>query len=305
MAGSDAPAAGVSKILKTAWGTLAVAVSVLLLKFGAYAATGSVALYSDALESTINVVGAVAALIALRISTRPADDNHPYGHQKAEYLSAVVEGGLVLATSFVIAHAAWLAFNDPRPPETPLLGMLLNGAGGAANLAWALFLLKMGGRWQSPALIAGGKHVLTDVWTTGAVLVGFALVWFTGRLWLDPLVAGLVALNILWSGYGMVRESVGGLMDEVADPAQIVELRRIIAASAHGALEAHDVRARTVGNARFVDFHLIVPRQMTVEDAHEICDRIEAALRSDAGATSINIHIEPEGKAKHKGVLVI
>ena len=301
----NAPAANVSKVLKTAWGTLAVAVSVLGLKFGAYAVTGSVALYSDALESTINVVGALAALIALRVSTRPADENHPYGHQKAEYLSAVVEGGLVLATSFVIAHAAWSAFNDPRAPETPLLGMLLNGAGGVANLAWALFLLKMGRRWQSPALLAGGKHVLTDVWTTGGVLVGFGLVWFTGRLWLDPLVAGLVALNILWSGYGMVRESVGGLMDEVADPAQIIELRRIIAANAEGALEAHDVRARTVGSAMFVDFHLIVPRRMTVEDAHVICDRIEAALQNEVGATSISIHIEPEGKAKHSGVLVI
>lgn len=157
--------------------------------------------------------------------------------------------------------------------------MLLNGSGGLVNLGWAIFLLKMGARWRSPALVAGGKHVLTDVWTTGAVLVGFALVWFTGRLWLDPLVAGLVALNILWSGYGMVRESIGGLTDEVADPAQVAELRRIIAANAEGAIEAHDVRTRTVGSATFVDFHLVVPRRMAVEDAHAICDRIEAALK--------------------------
>jgi cation diffusion facilitator family transporter len=295
----------VSKLVKTAWGTLAVAVAVLGLKFGAYGVTGSVALYSDALESTINVVGAIAALIALWVSEQPADANHPYGHQKAEYLSAVVEGGLVLATAFVIAHAAWQAWQAPHPPETPLFGVMLNGSGGLINLVWALFLLRMGRRWRSPALVAGGTHVLTDVWTTGAVLVGFALVWLTGRLWLDPLVAGLVALNILWSGYGMVRKSVGGLMDEVTDPERVAELRRVIAASAEGAIEAHDVRTRTVGSATFVDFHLVVPRRMAVEDAHAICDRIEAALREQVGATSISIHVEPEGKAKHHGVVVL
>ncbi len=294
-----------SKLIKTAWGTLAVAVAVLGLKFGAYGATGSVALYSDALESTINVMGAIAALIALRVSEQPADANHPYGHQKAEYLSAVVEGGLVLATAFVIAHAAWQAWQAPHSPETPLFGMMLNASGGLINLVWALFLLRMGRRWQSPALVAGGTHVLTDVWTTGAVLVGFGLVWLTGRLWLDPLVAGLVALNILWSGYGMVRGSVGGLMDEVADPERVAELRRVIATSAEGAIEAHDVRTRTVGSATFVDFHLVVPRRMAVEDAHAICDRIEGALREQAGATSISIHVEPEGKAKHHGVVVL
>ncbi len=294
-----------SRVVNTAWGTLAVALAVLGLKFGAYGATGSVALYSDALESTINVVGSIAALVALRVSQQPADANHPYGHQKAEYLSAVVEGGLVLATAFVIAHAAWQATQNPHTPYAPLLGMLLNGVGGAVNLGWALFLLRVGKRWRSPALVAGGTHVLTDVWTTGAVLIGFALVWLTGRLWLDPLVAGLVAANILWSGYDMVRESVGALMDEVADPERVADLRRVIAASAEGAIEAHDVRTRTVGSATFVDFHLVVPRRMAVEDAHAICDRIEGALKDQVGATSISIHVEPEGKAKHRGVVVL
>jgi len=217
----------------------------------------------------------------------------------------VVEGGLVLATAFVIAHAAWQAWQDPHQPNTPTLGMLMNGGGGLVNLGWALFLLRMGRRWRSPALVAGGTHVLTDVWTTGAVLVGFGMVWFTGRLWLDPLVAGLVALNILSSVYGMVRESVGGLMDEVTDPERVAELRHVIAASAEGAIEAHDVRTRMVGSATFVDFHLVVPRRMAVEDAHAICDRIEAALPQQAGATSISIHVKPEGKAKHHGVVVL
>jgi len=295
----------VSNLLRTAWGTLAVAVAVLGLKFAAYAATNSVALYSDALESTINVVGALGALVALWVSARPADANHPYGHQKAEYLSAVVEGGLVLATAFVIAREAWQGWQHPHPPDTPLLGILLNGTGGAINLAWALFLLRVGRRWRSPALVAGGRHVMTDVWTTGAVLVGFALVPITGWLWLDPLVAGLVALNILWAGYGMVRESVGGLMDEVADPDSVTALRRVIAASAEGAIEAHDIRTRTMGSGLFVEFHLIVPDRMAVEDAHAICDHIEQALREQAGVTSISIHVEPDSMAKHRGVVVL
>ncbi len=146
---------------------------------------------------------------------------------------------------------------------------------------------------------------MTDVWTTGAVLVGFALVPITGWLWLDPLVAGLVALNILWAGYGMVRESVGGLMDEVADPDSVKAVRRVIAASAEGAIEVHDIRTRTVGSGLFVEFHLVVPGRMPVEDAHVICDCIEDALRKQAGATSFSIHVEPDSKAKHRGVVVL
>jgi len=244
-------------------------------------------------------------LVALWVSAQPADANQPCGHQKAEYLSAVVEGGLVLATAFVIAREAWQGWQNPHAPDTPLLGILLNGAGGAVNLARALFLLRVGRRWRSPALVASGRHVMSDVWTTGAVLVGFALVPITGWLWLDPLVAGLVALNILWAGYGMVRESVGGLMDEMADPESITALRRVIATSAEGAIEVHDIRSRRVGNSMFVEFHLVVPGRKAVADAHAICHRIESALREQAGATSFSIQVEPDSKARHRGVVVL
>ena len=165
----------------------------------------------------------------------------------------------------------------------PFLGIALNGGAGLINLAWALVLIRSGRAWKSPALVAGGKHVMTDVWTTGAVLVGFALVPITGWLRLAPLVAALVALNILWADYGMVRESVGGLMDEVSDPDAVAELRRTISEHAAGAIEAHDVRTRTAGNVTFVEFHLVVPGRMVVEDAHVICDRIEHALRERIG----------------------
>lgn len=288
-----------------AWGSLAVSVVVLAMKFAAYWFTGSVALYSDALETIINVVAAGGALVAIWFSEQPPDANHPYGHYKAEYLSAIVEGALVLATAFLIAHEAWMGFEHPHAPDAPILGLLLNGAAGVVNLFWALLLVRKGKRWKSPALVAGGRHVMTDVWTTVGVLIGFALVPLTGRLWIDPLVAGLVALNILWTGYGVIRESVGGLMDEVADPEVVADLRRIIGEQAEGALEAHDVRTRTAGVMTFIEFHLVVPGHMAVQDAHAICDRIEHALHDRVGAAVINIHVEPEHKAKHRGVLVV
>ncbi len=294
-----------SRAIRLAWGSLGVSAVVLALKAAAYWLTGSVALYSDALETVINVVAALGALVALWFSERPADANHPYGHHKAEYLSAVVEGALVLATAFAIGREAWLGWAHPHAPDTPYLGIALNGGAGAINLVWALVLISRGQRWKSPALIAGGRHIMTDVWTTGAVLAGFALVPLTGWLRLDPAVAALVAANILWAGFGMLRSSVGGLMDEVADPEAVGTLRRIISANADGAIEAHDVRTRTAGSVTFVEFHLVVPGRMAVEDSHAICDRIEAALRAELGDAVINIHVEPERQAKQVGVPVL
>jgi cation diffusion facilitator family transporter len=294
-----------SPILKAAWGSLAVSIVVLAMKAGAYRLTGSVALLSDALETVINVAAAAAAIFALRLSALPADDNHHYGHSKAEYLSALLEGALVLLTAILIAREAWEGWQDPHAPDAPLLGIGLNAAAGVINLGWALVLLRQGRLWKSPALVAGGKHIMTDVWTTGAVLIGFALVPLTGYLRLDPLIAGIVALNVLWTGYRMLRDSMGALMDEVSDPGAVAELRRIISANAEGAIEAHDVRTRVAGSTSFVEFHLVVPGQMTVEESHAICDRIEEALRAHLGNAVINIHVEPEAKAKRHGVPVL
>jgi len=294
-----------SRSLKVAWGSLGISIVVLGMKAAAYRLTGSVALYSDALETVINVVAAIGALVALWFTEQPADANHPYGHNKAEYFSAVVEEALVLVTALAIGREAWLGWQHPRAPETPLLGIALNGGAGLINLVWALVLIRNGRAWKSPALVAGGKHVMTDVWTTGAVLVGFALVPLTGWLRLDPLVAALVALNILWAVHGMLRESMGGLMDEVSDLDAVAELRRTISEHAAGAIEAHDVRTRTAGRVTFVEFHLVVPGPMAVDDAHVMCDRIEHALRERAGQAVINIHVEPERKAKHSGVPVL
>ncbi|MCQ8278011.1 cation diffusion facilitator family transporter [Acetobacteraceae bacterium KSS8] len=294
-----------SRAIKIGWCSLLVSVVVLGMKAGAYLLTGSVALYSDALETVINVVAAAGALTALWFSELPPDDNHPYGHHKAEYLSAVVEGALVLATSAAILHGAWDGWNHPHRPTAPFLGIGLNAAAGVINLLWALVLLRCGRRWKSPALTAGGKHLMTDVWTTGGVLMAFALVPLTGELRIDATVAALVALHILWVGYRMLRESVGGLMDEVQDPDSLNRLRRAISENADGAIEAHDLRSRTAGSVTFVEFHLVVPGQMTVEASHAICDRLEAALREEVGEAVISIHVEPEPKAKLVGVPVL
>lgn len=291
--------------MKVAWGSLVVAVLALGLKLGAWWVTGSVALYSDALETIINVVAACTALVALRISARPADAEHPYGHQKAEYFSAVLEGMMVLGAAVAILHEVYGAWQNPQPLEAPLLGMAVNGLATLLNGAWATFLMRSGRAWRSPAILASGRHVLTDVWTSGGVLVGFALVPLTGWLWLDPALAGLVALNIVWTGFAMVRDSVGALMDKAVDPEALDGIRGIISKNADGALEAHDLRTRASGAVTFIEFHLVVPARMAVEDAHAICDRLERLLRAEVGETVVTIHVEPEGKAKHRGVLVL
>ncbi len=285
--------------------TFVVAVVVLGMKVGAWLLTGSVALYSDALESTINVAAAVAALIALRVSGRPADANHPYGHDKAEYLSAVIESALVLTTSILIFREVWLGWERPHLPTLPLAGLALNAAAGFINLIWARLLVQVGRRWRSPALTAGGRHVMTDVWTSTGVLIGFWLVAFTGYARLDPIVAALVGLNILRVGFLMLRQSVAGLMDEAMEPEALASIRRTIADNAGGAIEAHDLRTRQAGRLSFVEFHLVVPGDMTVDRSHEICDRLEGAIRAEAGDAMITIHVEPAGKAKHKGVVVL
>jgi cation diffusion facilitator family transporter len=295
----------VSPLLKLGWGSVAVSVAVLLLKYAAYAVTGSVALYSDAIECIINVVAAAAAVLALSVSARPADANHPYGHNKAEYLSAVLEGALVLLTAFAIAHQAWLGWQHPHAPSAPVQGIAINAAAGVMNCIWALVLIRVGRRRRSPALAAGGRHVMSDVWSSGCLLIGFALVPLTGWLRLDAVLAALVAANILRVGFQMTRNSIGGLMDEVTNPGAVAEIRRVISENAEGAIEAHDVRTRCVGAMTFIEFHLVVPGHMAVQTAHDICDRIERALRLELGDALINIHVEPEQKAKHKGVVVL
>ena len=290
---------------RLAIGSVFAGLVALGLKFAAYALTGSIALYSDALEGIINVATAVAVLLALRYSAKPADANHPYGHYKAEYFSVVLEGVLIVVASLTILREAYFGITAPRSLAAPLVGLLINGAAAAVNGAWGVFLIRIGRRRRSPALVADGKHLLTDVATSTGVIVGLGLAMVTGLSILDPLLAALVALNILWSGWMLIRQSVGGLMDEAVSDDLLERIRKLISDSAAGAIEAHDLRTRQAGRATFIDFHLVVPGTMPVSAAHEICDAIERALRSEVPDALITIHVEPEEKAKHQGVLAL
>lgn len=288
-----------------ALGSIAVGVVVLVLKFGAYWYTGSIALYSDALESTINVVAAVVAFGALRLSAKPADANHPYGHQKIEYISAVFEGALILLAAVAVFHAAYNAYLAPRAITLDPTGIGLNILASIINAIWCWLLLRRGRALRSPALVADGKHLLSDVVSSIGVLIALLVAIATGLPWLDPLLACFVALNILWSGWSLMQSSFSGLMDEAAAPDEVERIRAVIATQADGAIEAHDLRTRHSGRLTFIEFHLVVPADMRVDAAHDICDRIEAALRDAVEGASITIHVEPENKAKHQGIVVL
>lgn len=290
---------------KLAIGSLIVGLAVLALKGLAYWVTGSVALLSDALESTVNLATAGAALIAVRVAERPADANHPYGHHKAEFFSAVLEGILIIIAALLILREAWLGFQAPRAIDAPIEGLLINAAATVLNAGWCWVLLRLGRRVRSPALVADGKHLLADVVTSVGVAVGVLLAYATGWWVLDPALAALVAVNILWSGARVIRESLIALMDEAVPDTTLQRIRDVISQEAGGAMEAHDLRTRHAGRIVFIDFHLVIPGETTVADAHVVCDRVEAALRRAVPEANITIHVEPEDKAKHTGIIVL
>ena len=282
-------------IYRLAAGSIAVGLLVLGLKFLAWKLTGSVALYSDALESIINVATAIAAFIAIRVSAMPADDNHPYGHTKAEYFSAVLEGVLIILAALAILREAWFGFLAPKPIDAPALGLAISGVATAINLGWGLLLIRRGRRLRSPALVADGRHLMTDVYSSIGVVVGVALVALTGWTRLDPLIAALVALNILRAGWRIMQESVAGLMDAALPVEDIARIEAIIAATRGPTSDVGDLRTRHAGRLTFIDFSLRVPGTMSVDDSHALCDDLEDALRQEFPESSITIHVEPRG----------
>lgn len=280
-----------------AW-TIPIAVGVMALKYVAYLMTGSVALYSDALESIVNVIASIGAWWAISVSIKPADNNHPYGHHKAEYLSAVVEGVLIVVAALLIVHEAWQALAHPRTMDEPWIGLGINMIATVINMFWGGLLIRTARHHKSPALLADGKHIMTDVVTSFGVLVGLLAALFTGWTILDPLLAIIVALNILWQGWQVINSSVQGLMDIGVEPTEEMQMRDIISANAEGAIEVHDFKTRIAGRVTFIEFHLVVAADMTVGDSHIICDRIEDALQTKFENASIVIHVEPENEAK-------
>jgi cation diffusion facilitator family transporter len=283
--------------------SIAVALAVMGIKYVAYYLTGSVALFSDAMESIVNVLTAVAALIAIRIGAQPPDRGHPFGHHKAEYFAAVLEGALIIVAAMLIFHEAYQAFLAPRALTEPAVGLVVNGLATAINAAWAWLLINRGRAWSSPALEGDGHHLTSDVITSLGVLAGLVLATATGWQILDPLLAALVAVNILRIGYNLAAESMSKLMDQAASPDIEARIKEAIRANGEGALQAHDIRTRTAGPQTFIEFHLVVPGEMTVYAAHDICDRLEEAIEKELENTDVVIHVEPDYKAKRKGAL--
>jgi cation diffusion facilitator family transporter len=284
--------------LRIAAGSLAVSVAVLAIKFGAYLLTGSVALYSDALESIINVLTATAAIVAIRSAARPPDAEHPYGHDKAEYLSAAVVGTMIVIAGSAILWEAYGAILAPKSIDAPWIGVAVNAVATIINLAWGGVLLRQGRKHRSAALVADGRHLMADVATSLGVVVGVGLVVLTGIDVLDAVIAVLVALHVLHSGWGVIRQNASGLLDESVPAEELARIRKVISLNAGEAIEIHDLRTRHAGRTIFIDFHLVVPGSMSVDRSHEICDRLEAALETALEGAVVMIHVEPDHEAK-------
>ncbi|MFN0218521.1 MAG: cation diffusion facilitator family transporter [Hyphomicrobium sp.] len=293
---SSSPA--LDKITLFAIANIGVAAGVMGVKYLAYLASGSIALYSDAVESIVNVVTAAAALAAVRVSAKPADADHQFGHHKAEFFAAIFEGAMIIVAAVLILTKAYAALMSGGSLQAPGLGIVISAVAMAINAGWAWLLMNRGGAWRSPALVADGRHLITDVVTSAGVIVGLGLVVVTGWQILDPLLAALVAINILWTGYRIASDSMSRLLDQAASPDIAGKIRAVIAANGGGALEAHDIRTRQAGRALFIEFHLVVPGAMTVEQAHIICDRLEDAIELAIDGSEVVIHVEPEHKAK-------
>ena len=291
--------------LRIAAASIGVGLVVLALKGAAWVVTGSAAFYSDALETVVNVAASCVAYAALRFAARPADVNHPFGHDKAEFLAAVIEGVLIVVASVSILQHAWGAWLHPRVLSAPALGVGLNVAATAVNALWAFVLFRAARRARSPALAGDARHLMGDVVTSFGVVAGVALVVTTGVLRLDAVVGAATAVYVLYTGVQLIGTSVSGLMDMAPADDTVQRIERVLVAEGGGAIEAHDIRTRQAGRSTFVQFHLVVPGSMRVDEAHEICDRMEAALRADMEHLLVSIHVEPEHKAKHDGAVAL
>jgi cation diffusion facilitator family transporter len=285
------PAGGLERF---AWLSVAAAVVTIGIKTAAWQVTGSVGLLSDALESLINLAAALLALSMLRLAAAPPDDAHPYGRFKAEYVASGIEGALIVLAAGSIAYAAIPRLIAPRPIEAAALGIGLSVLASLINLAVALVLLRVGRREHSIALEADGRHLMTDVWTSAGVVAAVALVWATGWLILDPLIALAVAAHIVLAGIGLIRRSFTGLLDAAIAPAERAEMEKIFTEYRRRYPVAfHAVLTRQAGARRFISFHLLVPDGWTVAQAHQLSEEVEERIRSLVPNAILISHIEP------------
>ena len=283
-----------ASLTKYAWLSIGAALTTIALKSSAYFLTGSVGLLSDAVESLVNLAGAVMALIMLTIAARPADEDHVYGHSKAEYFASATEGFLILAAAIGIMWAAIQRLLDPQPLEQLGIGLTVSVTASLINFVIAKVLLKAGKQQHSITLEADAHHLMTDVWTSAGVIGGVAIAGFTGWNLLDPLIAIAVALNIIWTGFQLVKRSVSGLMDEALPKNEQKKIKEVMSRYNEKGVDFHALRTRQAAARRFISVHILVPGRWTVHDAHHVAEDFEADIRSTlGGVVTVFTHLEP------------
>ena len=281
------------RLFRLLWLSIAAALATIALKTTAWLLTGSVGLLADAAESVVNLVAAVVAMLVLRWASKPADEEHAYGHAKAEYFSAGVEGSLIFLAAVSIAIAATDRLVDPQALDDVGVGLAVSFGALLINLAVGLLLVRAGRRDRSIVLEADGKHLLTDVWTSVGVIIGVAAVALTGWERLDPLIALAVAVNIIVTGTGLVRRSVGGLMDRALGEPERREIDKVLARFGRDGVRFHALRTRQAGQRAFVSLHVLVPGAWSVQRGHDIAEDVEAALRDRLPYATVFTHLEP------------
>ena len=280
---------------KYAYLSIGASILTMALKFGAFFLTDSVGLFSDAVESVVNLTAGVIALLAIILAYQPADHSHAYGHGKVEYFSSGAEGLLICLAALGISYASVNRFLNPHPIESLGVGILVATVAGAVNFGVARIMLQAAREYDSIVLEADAKHLLTDVWTSAGLVAALAVMLFAPPSWqiLDPILGLLMSVNILWTGIGLMRRSVAGLMDEGLPAEEISQITDAIIRIGGAQTGFHALRSRKSGSARFVDFHFLVPGAMTVQASHDMCCEIEDAIRAVLPGTQTTIHVEP------------
>ena len=280
-------------LTRYAWLSIAAATVIIALKTYAYWVTGSVGLLSDALESVVNLVSACVMLVALTIASRPADEDHPYGHDKAEYFSSGAEGVMIVVAAIGIAFAAIERLIHPQPLQAVGLGLSVALVASVINFAVARVLLAAGRQHDSITLEADARHLMTDVWTSVGVLIAVGAVSLTGWIWLDPVIALAVAANIVWTGMSLLRRSALGLMDTSLPERELGEIHAVLEPYRKTGIAYHAVRTRRSGARRFVSMHVLVPGGWTVQQGHDLVERVETEIRARLPNTTVTTHMEP------------
>lgn len=283
-------------LTRYAWLSIAAAVATITLKSVAWQMTGSVGLLSDAIESFVNLAGALMALWMLTLAATPADDDHAHGHGKAEYFSSAFEGFLILLAAVSIGYTAIGRLLAPQPLEAVGLGLMVSVLASVINFATARILLRVGKEHNSITLEANAHHLMTDVWTSAGVIGGVGLVWMTGGLWLDAAIALLVAANIVWTGFQLMSRSAAGLMDVSLPPVKLALIESLLAGYRAQGLDFKALRTRQAGSRAFVTLHVLVPGDWSVQYGHDWAERIEVDIRNAIQHADVTTHLEPNEK---------